>query len=93
MFSSRFSLTGNPSFLETLLPAAVVPTFKASLPISAHVFREYTCSFFPFWLPPPLAAPVSIDLTSSFADEIAAEDILVDNGPLGLGSEPPHLIM
>ena len=88
-----FSLTENPSFLETLLAAAVAPTFKASLPISAHVFREYTRGFFPFWLPPSLAVSVSTDLTSSFADEIAAEDILVDNGPLGLGSEPPCLIV
>ena len=86
-------MTGNPSFLETLLPAAVALMFKASLSISARVSGEYTCGFFPFQLKPPLAAPVSTDLTSSFADEIAAEDILVDNGPLGLGSEPPHQIV
>ena len=87
------SLTGNSSFFETVLAAAVAPTFKASLPISARVFGEYTRSFFPFQLPPPLAAPVSTDLTSLFADEIVAEDILVDNGPLGLGSAPPRLIV
>ena len=75
------SLTENPSFLETLLAAAVAPMFKASLPISAHVFGEYTCGFFPFWLPPPLAALVNTHLTSSFADKISAEDILLNNGP------------
>ena len=37
------------------------------------------------------SSPVSTDLTSAFADEIAAGGIFVDNGPLGFGSGPPRL--
>ena len=75
--------------------AAVAPMFKASLPISGRVFGEYTHGFFPCQLRPLLAEdpPVSTDLASSFADEIAAGEILVDNAQLEFGRPARGLVV